>query len=64
MKVGDLVKYKNGVVNFSGIVTEVLNPYKVNVCFYWDKSLYTNVCEIRDLIILSSIRGEERETKL
>ena len=64
VRVGDLVKYKNGVVNFSGIVTEVLNPYKVNVCFYCDKSLYTNVCEIRDLIILSSIRGEERETKL
>ena len=64
VKVGDLVKYKNGVENFSGIVTEVLNPYKVNVCFHWDKSLYTNVCEIRDLVILSSIRGEEREPKL
>ncbi len=64
MKVGDLVKYVNGVENFSGIVTEVLNPYKVNVCFHWDNKLYTNVCEIRDLIILSSNRGEAKDTKL
>ena len=64
MKVGELVKYINGVENFSGIVTEVLNPYKVNVCFYWDKSLYTNVCEIRDLVILSSSRGGTKDTKL
>ena len=56
VKVGDLVKYKNGVVNFSGIVTEVLNPYKVNVCFHWDGSLYTNTCDISDLIILSSMK--------
>ena len=64
MKVGDLVKYVNGVENFSGIVTEVLNPYKVNVCFHWDKKLYTNVCEIRDLVILSSSRGGAKDTKL
>jgi len=64
MKVGDLVKYVNGVENFSGIVTEVLNPYKVNVCFHWDNKLYTNVCEIRDLVILSSSRGGTKDTKL
>ena len=38
VKVGDLVKYKNGVENFSGIVTEVLNTQKVNVCFHWDNA--------------------------
>ena len=64
MKVGDLVKYVNGVENFSGIVTEVLNPYKVNVCFHWDNKLYTNGCEIRDLVILSSSRGGTKDTKL
>ena len=64
VKVGDLVKYKNGVENFSGIVTEVLNPYKVSVCFHWDSMLYTNICAIRDLVILSSIRGGKKDTKL
>ena len=47
VKVGDLVKYKNGVENFSGIVTEVLNTQKVNVCFH-------------DLTILASIKVSER----
>ena len=60
VRVGDLVKYKNGVENFSGIVTEVLNTQKVNVCFHWDNALYTNVCDIRDLTILSSIKVSER----
>ena len=63
VRVGDLVKYKNGVENFSGIVTEVLDTHKVNVCFHWDNSLYTNTCDIRDLILISSIeRGEGRIT--
>jgi len=56
VRVGDLVKYKNGVVNFSGIVVEVLSPIKVNVCFHWDGSLYTNTCDISDLTILSSMK--------
>ncbi len=56
VRVGDLVKYKNGVVNFSGIVVEVLNTRKVNVCFHWDGSLYTNTCDISDLAILSSMK--------
>ena len=64
MKVGDLVKYVNGVENFSGIVTEVLNPYKVNVCFHWDNSLYTNACDIRDLKLLSSIENSEQIIQL
>ena len=64
MKVGDLVKYVNGVENFSGIVVEVLDTRRVNVCFHWDNKLYTNVCEIRDLVILSSSRGGTKDTKL
>ena len=52
VQVGDLVKYKNGVVNFSGIVVEVLSSQKVNVCFHWDGSLYTNVCDIVDLQVV------------
>ena len=64
MKVGDLVKYVNGVENFSGIVTEVLNPYKVNVCFHWDNALYTNTCDIRDLILISSIDGDVPRLKI
>tara|TARA_S200002703_G_scaffold145812_1_gene140395 strand:- start:2509 stop:2745 length:237 start_codon:yes stop_codon:yes gene_type:complete len=54
VQVGDLVKYKNGVVNFSGIVVEVLSSQKVNVCFHWDGSLYTNVCDIVDLQVVGA----------
>ena len=60
VRVGDLVKYKNGVENFSGIVVEVLSPHKVNVCFHWDGTLYTNSCNISDLTIMSSIENRER----
>ena len=60
MRVGDLVKYKNGVENFSGIVVEVLSSHKVNVCFHWDGSLYTNSCDVTDLTIVSSIENRER----
>ena len=60
VRVGDLVRYKNGVENFSGIVVEVLSPYKVNVCFHWDGTLYTNSCNISDLTIMSSIENRER----
>ena len=59
VRVGDLVKYKNGVENFSGIVVEVLSSHKVNVCFHWDGTLYTNSCNIHDLTILSSIETRE-----
>ena len=59
VRVGDLVKYKNGVENFSGIVVEVLSSQKVNVCFHWDGTLYTNSCNIHDLTILSSIETHE-----
>ena len=54
VQVGDLVKYKNGVVNFSGIVVEVLSSHKVNVCFHWEGSLYTNVCDIVDLQVVGA----------
>ena len=54
VRVGDLVKYKNGVVNFSGIVVEVLSSQKVNVCFHWEGSLYTNVCDIMDLQVVGA----------
>ena len=54
VQVGDLVKYKNGVVNFSGIVVEVLSSQKVNVCFHWDGALYTNVCDIVDLQVVGA----------
>ena len=54
VQVGDLVKYKNGVVNFSGIVVEVLSSQKVNVCFHWDGTLYTNVCDIVDLQVVGA----------
>ena len=54
MRVGDLVKYKNGVENFSGIVVEVLSSQKVNVCFHWEGSLYTNVCDIMDLQVVGA----------
>ena len=54
VQVGDLVKYKNGVVNFSGIVVEVLSSQKVNVCFHWDGTLYTNVCDIVDLQVVGT----------
>tara|TARA_R100000322_G_scaffold136366_1_gene92206 strand:+ start:498 stop:734 length:237 start_codon:yes stop_codon:yes gene_type:complete len=64
VKVGDLVKYKNGVENFSGIVVEVLNTQKVNVCFHWDNSLYTNTCNISDLALLSSIENSEQIIQL
>ena len=64
VRVGDLVKYKNGVENFSGIVTEVLSPHVVNVCFHWDNSLYTNTCDVRDLKLLSSIGNSERTIRL
>ena len=64
VRVGDLVKYKNGVENFSGIVTEVLNTHKVNVCFHWDNALYTNTCDIRDLILISSIDGDVPRLKI
>ena len=59
MRVGDLVRYKNGVENFSGIVVEVLNTRKVNVCFHWDGTLYTNSCDVHDLTIISSIEIRE-----
>ena len=52
VQVGDLVKYKNGVVNFSGIVVEVFSSQKVNVCFHWDGSLYTNICDVIDLQVV------------
>ena len=64
VKVGDLVKYKNGVENFSGIVVEVLNTRKVNVCFHWDNALYTNTCDISDLALLSSIENSEQIIQL
>ena len=64
VKVGDLVKYKNGVENFSGIVVEVLSSHVVNVCFHWDNSLYTNACDIRDLKLLSSIENSEQIIQL
>jgi len=64
VKVGDLVKYKNGVENFSGVVTEVLSAYVVNVCFHWDNSLYTNTCDIRDLVLISSIQAHEKRLKV
>ncbi len=64
VRVGDLVKYKNGVENFSGIVVEVLSSHVVNVCFHWDNSLYTNACDIRDLKLLSSIESGERTIEL
>jgi len=54
VQVGDLVKYKNGVVNFSGIVVEVLSSQKVNVCFHWEGTLYTNVCDIMDLQVVGA----------
>ena len=54
VRVGDLVKYKNGVENFSGIVVEVLSSQKVNVCFHWDGTLYTNVCDIMDLQVVGA----------
>ena len=60
VRVGDLVKYKNGVENFSGIVVEVLNTRQVNVCFHWDNALYTNTCDIHDLIVLSSMESCEQ----
>ena len=63
VRVGDLVKYKNGVENFSGIVVEVLNTRKVNVCFHWDNALYTNTCDISDLALLSSIDSGEQQNR-
>ena len=63
VRVGDLVKYKNGVENFSGIVVEVLNTRKVNVCFHWDNALYTNTCDISDLALLSSIDSSEQQNR-
>ncbi len=63
VKVGDLVKYKNGVENFSGIVVEVLNTRKVNVCFHWDNALYTNTCDISDLALLSSIESGDQQNR-
>ena len=63
VRVGDLVKYKNGVENFSGIVVEVLDTRRVNVCFHWDNALYINVCDISDLILLSSIELGEQQTR-
>ncbi len=63
MRVGDLVKYKNGVENFSGIVVEVLNTRKVNVCFHWDNALYTNTCDISDLAFLSSIESGDQQNR-
>ena len=59
VRVGDLVKYKNGVENFSGIVVEVLSSQKVNVCFHWDGTLYTNSCDVHDLTVISSIEIRE-----
>ena len=64
VRVGDLVKYKNGVENFSGIVVEVLSSHVVNVCFHWDNSLYTNACNISDLALLSSIENSEQIIQL
>jgi fructose/tagatose bisphosphate aldolase len=63
VKVGDLVKYRNGVENFSGIVVEVLNTRKVNVCFHWDNALYTNTCDISDLALLSSIESGDQQNR-
>ncbi len=63
VQVGDLVKYKNGVVNFSGIVVEVLSSQKVNVCFHWDGSLYTNVCDIMDLQVVGAHQNMNGEKK-
>jgi hypothetical protein len=63
VQVGDLVKYKNGVVNFSGIVVEVLSSQKVNVCFHWDGSLYTNVCDIVDLQVVGAHQNMNGEKK-
>jgi fructose/tagatose bisphosphate aldolase len=63
VRVGDLVKYKNGVENFSGIVVEVLNTRKVNVCFHWDNALYTNTCDISDLALLSSIESGDQQNR-
>jgi len=63
VRVGDLVKYKNGVENFSGIVVEVLNTRKVNVCFHWDNALYTNTCDISDLALLSSIESGDQQKR-
>ena len=64
MRVGDLVKYKNGVENFSGIVVDVLSSHKVNVCFHWEGSLYTNSCDVSDLTIVSSIDNRERVIRI
>lgn len=63
VQVGDLVKYKNGVVNFSGIVVEVLSSHKVNVCFHWEGSLYTNVCDIVDLQVVGAHQNMNGEKK-
>lgn len=63
VQVGDLVKYKNGVVNFSGIVVEVLSSQKVNVCFHWEGSLYTNVCDIVDLQVVGAHQNMNGEKK-
>ena len=63
VRVGDLVKYKNGVENFSGIVVEVLSSQKVNVCFHWDGSLYTNVCDIVDLQVVGAHQNMNGEKK-
>lgn len=63
VQVGDLVKYKNGVVNFSGIVVEVLSSQKVNVCFHWDGTLYTNVCDIVDLQVVGAHQNMNGEKK-
>ena len=64
VRVGDLVKYKNGVEIFSGIVVEVLSSHKVNVCFHWEGSLYTNSCDVSDLTIVSSIDNRERVIRI
>jgi len=67
VQVGDLVKYRNGVVNFSGIVVEVLTSRKVNVCFHWDGSLYTNACDINDLVVVGAhqnINGQKTKQPL
>ena len=64
VRVGDLVKYKNGVENFSGIVVEVLSSHKVNVCFHWEGSLYTNSCDVSELTIVSSIDNRERVIRI
>ena len=64
VRVGDLVRYKTGVENFSGIVVEVLSPHKVNVCFHWEGSLYTNSCDVSDLTIVSSIDNRERVIRI